>query len=62
MASFETWEDTIVGAHHRAKVIGVAYAVRWPVGRFSVEYRKPLLRNQNFRLLECFDDGREQLA
>lgn len=63
MATFETWEDTVIGAKRRAKVIGVAaYAVRWPLGHFTVEDRKPSLRDQNFRVLECFENGSEQLA
>ena len=62
MSTFETWEDTVTGAKHRAKVIGVAYAIRWPLGHFTVEDRKPSLRDQNFRVLECFENGSEQLA
>ena len=57
-----SWEDAIIAAKHRAKEIGVAYAVRWPLGHSTVEDRKPLLRNRDCKMLECFEDGKEQHA
>ena len=58
----ETWADAIIAAKKRAKEIGVAYAVQWPLGHYTVEDRKPLLRNRDFRVLECFANGGEQHA
>ena len=40
---------------------GYAYAVQWPLGHCTVEFRKPSLRDQRMRVIEC-SDGREVLA
>ena len=57
-----TWADAVIAAKKRAKETGVAYAVQWPLGHYTVEDRKPLLRNCDFKVLEFFADGKEQHA
>lgn len=58
------WYDAVIGAKARARLngLGYAFAVQWPLGHFTVEDRKPSLRSQNMRVLECTCDGRECLA
>lgn len=62
MDMLDTWADAVIAAKHRAEKTGVAYAVRWPLGHYTVEDRKPSLRTREFRVLECFEDGTEQHA
>lgn len=61
---FETWEDTVMAAKTRARANerGYAYAVQWPDKHFTVEDNRPLLRNRDFRVLECDDMGTEYWA
>jgi hypothetical protein len=55
--------DAIIAAHKQSGQVtsGYAYAVQWPLGHCTVEYRKPLLRDQRTTVIECAD-GRELLA
>ena len=58
----KTWEDCVIQAKHRAKQIGVAYAVKWKLGHYTVEDRKPSLRGSCEKVIECWDNGSELLA
>ena len=60
---FDTWADCVAAAHWQSRRVaaGVAYAVQWPLGHFTVEYVKPSLRDHRMRVIECAD-GRELLA
>jgi hypothetical protein len=61
--SFTDFNEAIVAAHAEAKKNGyVAYAVQWPLGHSTVETRKPSLRDQRMRVVECFSNGDENLA
>ena len=62
-STFETFADALIHAHRISRQVsqGYAYAVQWPLGQFTVEYRKPSLRDQRMRVIECCD-GRELLA
>lgn len=51
----------IAGAHQMAAEHGYAFAVRWPNGYWTVERRKPSLRDSRFVVVECEGD-RESLA
>lgn len=58
------WYDALIGAKARARLngAGYAFAVQWPAGHCTVEDRKPSLRSQQMRVVECTCDGRENLA
>lgn len=60
---FDSLSDAIIAAHRQSRMVaaGVAYAVQWPLGHFTVEYCKPTLRDQRMKVIEC-EDGREKLA
>jgi len=60
---FESLADAIIAAHRQSRQVaaGVAYAVQWPLGHFTVEFCKPSLRDQRMKVIECAD-GREVLA
>lgn len=54
--------DAILDAHAKARINGDAmYAIRWPNGHWTVEGRKPSLRNQQMEVI-CCDGTREELA
>lgn len=60
---FNSLSDAIIAAHRQSRQVaaGVAYAVQWPLGHFTVEYCKPSLRDARMKVIEC-EDGRERLA
>ena len=62
-ALFDTLADAIIAAHRQSRMVeaNVAYAVQWPLGHYTVEFRKPTLRDQRMRVIEC-TGGRELLA
>jgi hypothetical protein len=49
-------------ARQAARKSGLAYAVQWPDGHWTVEQRKPLLRTREMKVLEYGPDGVEYLA
>ena len=59
----DNFSAAIIAAHRQSRAVssGVAYAVQWPLGHCTVEYRKPSLRDQRMKVIECCD-GRESLA
>lgn len=61
---FDTFTDALLAAKRHARMVecGYAFAVQWPLGHCTVEYRKPSLRNQHMRVVCCDDKGGEQLA
>lgn len=63
-STFETFDEAIIAAHRHAKSVacGYAYAVQWPLGHCTVEYRKPSLRDQRMKVIECDAEGRELIA
>jgi hypothetical protein len=58
------WYGVLIAAKARSRLngLGYAFAVQWPAGHCTVEDRKPSLRNQQMRVVECTCDGRENLA
>ena len=60
---FDNFNDAVIAAHRHSRMVecGYAYAVQWPLGHCTVEYRKPSLRDQRMRVVEC-SGGREVLA
>ena len=61
---FDNFNDALIAAHRQSRMVekcGYAYAVQWPLGHCTVEFRKPSLRDQRMRVVECCD-GREVLA
>ena len=60
---FDNFNDALIAAHRHSRMVecGYAYAVQWPLGHCTVEYRKPSLRDQRMRVVEC-SGGREVLA
>lgn len=58
------WYDTIIAAKARARLNnrGVAYAIQWPDGHYTVADQKPSLRSHEMRVLECDHTGAEYLA
>jgi hypothetical protein len=58
------WYDALIGAKARARLNGrgYAFAVQWPDGHSTVEDNKPMLRNQQMRVIECDSTGGEYLA
>jgi hypothetical protein len=58
------WYDALIAAKARSRLngLGYAFAVQWPAGHCTVEDRKPSLRSQQMRVIECTSDGREVLA
>ena len=60
---FDNFNDALIAAHRHSRMVecGYAYAVQWPLGHCTVEFRKPSLRDQRMRVIEC-SDGREMLA
>jgi hypothetical protein len=59
---YDDFNDAIIAAHNQAKKDGYAFAVQWPSGHSTVEARKPSLRNQRMRVIECREDGSEVFA
>lgn len=53
--------EAIAEAHKASKANGYAYAVQWPAGHWTVETRKPSLRQSGMTVIEC-EEGRESLA
>lgn len=62
-STFENFADAIIAAHRQSRQVAanVAYAVQWPLGHNTVEFRKPSLRDSRMKVVEC-SDGREVLA
>jgi hypothetical protein len=60
---YPTMADATIAAHRQSRMVacGVAYAVRWPLGHCTVEFRKPSLRDQRMTVVEC-SMGKELLA
>ena len=60
---FETFDDAIIAAHRQSRTVatGTAYAVQWPLGHCTVEYKKPSLRDSRMRVVLC-SNGVEELA
>jgi hypothetical protein len=60
----ETFNDALIAAHRQAKIVACeyAFAVQWPLGHCTVEFRKPSLRDQRMRVVECRADGSQVLA
>ena len=60
---FDNFNDALIAAHRHSRMVecGYAYAVQWPLGHCTVEFRKPSLRDQHMRVVEC-SGGREVLA
>ncbi|MCA3244997.1 MAG: hypothetical protein ING29_00830 [Azospirillum sp.] len=62
-STYETFSEAVIAAHRQSRQVacGVAYAVQWPLGHNTVEFRKPSLRDNRMKVVECAD-GREVLA
>lgn len=62
-STFATFSDAVIAAHRQSRQVAanVAYAVQWPLGHNTVEFRKPSLRDNRMKVVEC-SDGREVLA
>lgn len=60
--TYETFADAVIAAKYRAKEIGFAYAVEWPLGHFTCEDRKPSLRDARCRVIELDNRGMERFA
>ena len=60
---YDNFNDALIAAHRHSRMVecGYAFAVQWPLGHCTVEFRKPSLRDQRMRVVEC-SDGREVLA
>lgn len=60
---FDDFNAALIAAHRHSRMVecGYAFAVQWPLGHCTVEFRKPSLRDQRMRVVEC-SDGRESLA
>lgn len=56
---FETFADALIAAHRHSRMVecGYAFAVKWPLGHCTVEFRKPSLRDQRMKVI-CCADGR----
>lgn len=52
---FDNFNDALIAAHRHSRMVecGYAYAVQWPLGHCTVEFRKPSLRDQRMRVIEC---------
>lgn len=64
MESQSDFYDALIAAKARARLngLGYAFAIQWPAGHCTAEDRKPSLRNQQMRVVECTCDGGEYLA
>lgn len=62
-STFDTLADAISHAHRISRQVaqGHAFAVQWPLGHCTVEFRKPILRDQRMKVV-CCEDGKETLA
>jgi hypothetical protein len=60
---FASLDEAVIAAHRHSRMVecGYAYAVQWPLGHISVEFRKPSLRDPRMRVIEC-SNGQESLA
>lgn len=60
----ENWIDTLSAAKRQAQTNGqgYAFAVQWPAGHFTVEDRKPSLRQPGMRVEDVSADGSVVLA
>ena len=58
------WYEALIAAKARARLngLGYAFAIQWPDGHCTNSDRKPSLRNQQMRVVECTRDGGEYLA
>jgi hypothetical protein len=58
------WYGALIGAKARARLngLGYAFAVQWPDSHCTVEDRKPMLRSQDMRVIDCDCTGNEALA
>ncbi len=54
--------EALSAAKRRAKEIGFAYAVEWPLGHCTCEDRKPMLRDSRCRVIEVDANGMEHFA
>jgi hypothetical protein len=62
MKEYTNKYDAILAAHALARLKGRAmYAIQWPLGHWTVDERKPSLRNQQMQVI-CCDGTREELA
>lgn len=60
---FDSFDDALIHAHRVSRQVeqGYAFAVRWPLGHCTVEFCKPILRDQRMKVVEC-REGRELLS
>ena len=60
---YDTLSDAIIAAHRHSRMVGIgrAFAVKWPLGHCTVEYRTPSLRDQRMKVV-CCEDGHETLT
>ena len=60
---YDSFSDAVIAAHRQSRevAVGYAFAVQWPLGHCTVEFRKPMLRDQRMRVIEC-SGGREVFA
>lgn len=58
-----TLSDAIIAAHRHSRMVecGYAFAMQWPLGHCTVEYKKPSLRDQRMKVILC-ENGKESLA
>lgn len=58
------WYDALIAAKAQSRLngLGYAFAIQWPDGHCTAADRKPSLRNQQMRVIECRSDGGEYLA
>lgn len=59
----ETLSDALIAAHRHSRAVecGYAFAVQWPLGHCTVEYKKPLLRDPRMKVILC-ENGHEAFA
>ena len=60
---YESFSDALIAAHRHSRMVecGRAFAVKWPLGHCTVEYRTPSLRDQRMKVV-CCENGQEKLA
>lgn len=61
--TYHDFNGAVIAAHSESRTskLGAPYAVQWPAGYCTVEYRKPSVRSWRMRIV-CCANGREELA
>ena len=60
---YPSFNDALIAAHRQSVLLesGRAFAVQWPGGHSTVEFKVPSLRGQRMKVV-CCENGRETLA